>query len=420
MEPAGTNQSSPYRWVIELLLVLSLSMQALVWLAPAPLLDPILADLHLDLARGGLIISVVGALIAVFSLAGAITAEIFGALGSFLLGVWLLALGQMLSGFSHTFAMLIACRIVQGIAIGLIISPPGTFVMRWFPAREWPYLNMINSLCPYIGMTAAFSITPMVYAAAQSSWAAVMREYGYTAVAIAAAWTIFGRNRPRIESARIEPPQEQPERLLLLQVLKMHNVVFMALAAFGAMWAFQLYVGFLPLFYQTYRAMNLADASALTAVFPFSGIFGSIAVGVWSGRAGLRKPFMWPVELFITLSGFLGSVLFTNPGLIRIALIMLGAGSAGSLVANTTLVMELPGMTPELMGSAQALIWSCGFTGAFISPPLGGALADLFGLRAVMLGFLVFQVMEVVFLYLVPETGPRYMRRAEAAAAIRA
>jgi predicted MFS family arabinose efflux permease len=45
--------------------------------------------------------------------------------------------------------------------------------------------------------------------------------------------------------------------------------------------------------------------------------------------------------------------------------------------------------------------------------PLGGALADMFGLRAVMLGFLAFQVMEIVFLYMVPETGPRAARVAE-------
>jgi MFS family permease len=399
-------RASPYRWVIELLLVLALSLQALVWLAPAPLLNPIIADLRVDLARGGLIVSVVGALIAIFSLAGAITAQRLGALGSFLLGVWILAVGQMLSGFIHSFPNLIGCRVMEGIGIGLIISPPGTFVMRWFVPRDWPYLNMVNSLCPYIGMTAAFSVTAPLYAAVGSSWSAVMRNYGYAALAIAIAWTVLGRERPRTGPAAIEAPAGDCERLFILEVLRMRNVVFMALAAFGAMWAFQIYVGFLPLFYQTYRGLSLSEASNLTAVFPLSGIFGSIAVGVLTGRTGLRKPFMWPVELFVTLSGFLGSVLFTRTALIRIALIMLGAGSAGSLVANTTLVMELPGMTPELMGSAQALIWSAGFTGAFISPPLGGALADMFGLRAVMLGFLVFQVMEIVFLYLVPETGP--------------
>jgi MFS family permease len=410
---APERKASPYRWVIELLLVLSLAMQALVWLAPAPLLAPIIADLHVDLARGGLIVSVVGALIAIFSLAGAITAQRLGALGSFLLGAWILALGQILSGFTHSFTVLIGCRVMEGIGIGLIISPPGTFVMRWFAPRDWPYLNMINSLCPYIGMTAAFSLTAPLYAAVGNSWSAVMRNYGYAALAIAIAWTILGREKPRTEAAAFEAPPAEHERLFILEVLRMRNVVFMALAAFGAMWAFQIYVGFLPVFYQTYRGLSLGEASSLTAVFPFSGIFGSIAVGVLTGRTGLRKPFMWPVELFITLTGFLGSVLFANTALIRLALIMLGAGSAGSLVANTTLVMELPAMTPELMGSAQALIWSAGFTGAFISPPLGGALAEMFGLRAVMLGFLVFQVMEIVFLYLVPETGPAAKRIAD-------
>jgi MFS family permease len=400
--------SSPYRWVIEFLLVLSLSIQALVWLAPAPLLDPIIRELGINLASSGLVISVVGACIAIFSLAGAIIAQRLGALRAMLLGLWLMAAGQTASGFVHSFSALVACRVLEGIAIGLIISPPSTLVMQWFGQREWPYINMIGGLCPYIGMTAAFSITPAIYYAAGSSWSGVMRRYGVVTLAIAAAWTVLGRERkPGEIPAVVAEAGAATEPLLLLEVIRMRNVVYMALASFGAMWAFQMYIGFLPLYYQTYRGLSLGAASSLTAVFPSAGIFGALAVGLATGSIGLRKPFMWPVELFITGVGFVGSIVIGNPFLVRVALVMLGAGSAGSLVANTTLVMELPGMTPELMGSAQALIWSAGFTGAFISPPVGGALADVFGLRAVMLAFLAFQLMEVVFLYLVPETGPR-------------
>ncbi|HEY6393830.1 MAG TPA: MFS transporter, partial [Candidatus Binataceae bacterium] len=403
-------EPSPYRWVIEALLVLSLSIQSLVWLAPAPLLDPIIKELHISLADSGLVISVIGACIAIFSMVGSMVAQRLGILHSFMLGIWALAIGQTLSGFAPGFFALIGCRVLEGIGLGLIISPPGALVMQWFQVSEWPYINMINSLCPYIGMTAVFRITAPFYYSLNQSWRGVMLGYGAVTVAIALAWTFLGRERNpemNVGGGLAETADAASESLLLVEALRTRNVLFMALATFGAMWAFQMYIGFLPLFFQTYRGLSLDDASRLTAIFPTAGLVGALAVGFATGPTGLRKPFMWPVELFITLTGFLGSVTLTDSNLLRIALIMLGAGSAGSLVANTTLVMELPGMTPARMGAAQALIWGFGFTGAFISPPLGGALAQVFGLRQVMLGFLIFQVMEVIFLYLVPETGPR-------------
>jgi MFS family permease len=86
-------------------------------------------------------------------------------------------------------------------------------------------------------------------------------------------------------------------------------------------------------------------------------------------------------------------------------LVLVGIGSAGSLVAITTLVMELRGMTPEKMGAALGFVWSVGYAGAFVSPIVGGALAASIGLKNVMLFFLVFQFLPICCMYLLPETG---------------
>jgi len=85
--------------------------------------------------------------------------------------------------------------------------------------------------------------------------------------------------------------------------------------------------------------------------------------------------------------------------------VLVGIGAAGSLAAVTTLVMELPGMTPEKMGVGLAFVWSVGYAGAFVSPIVGGAMAASIGLRNVMLFFLIFQALPIVCMYLLPETG---------------
>jgi len=101
---------------------------------------------------------------------------------------------------------------------------------------------------------------------------------------------------------------------------------------------------------------------------------------------------------------------------IRLSLVLVGIGAAGSLAAITTLLMESPGMNPTRLGAAIGFVWAIGYLGAFISPFLGGALAARIGLRTVMLGFLVFQLLPIVTFYFLPETGPGRARYEIAAA----
>ena len=80
------------------------------------------------------------------------------------------------------------------------------------------------------------------------------------------------------------------------------------------------------------------------------------------------------------------------------------------------MVMELPGMTPTKAGSGLGVVWAAGYTGAFLSPFICGALAGRFGLEAVMVGSLVFGLIAIGGFYMVPETGPGRMPVGAAAA----
>jgi len=161
--------------------------------------------------------------------------------------------------------------------------------------------------------------------------------------------------------------------------------------------------------------MTMLQASLMTQVLPLTGMFSAAIGGIGTGMTGLRKPFTWPVAIS-TLVGCAGAIIFPNPVWIRLSLILVGIGAAGSLAAITTMLMELPGMTPVRVGAAMGFVWAIGYFGAFVSPFLGGALAAHFGLRAVMLSFLVFQLLPIVTMYFLPETGPGKTRYEIAAA----
>ena len=165
-----------------------------------------------------------------------------------------------------------------------------------------------------------------------------------------------------------------------MEVAKMRNVLLIAAGLFGGMWVFQIYTAFLPEFFRTYRGMTLSEASLMTQVLPFTGLFAALGGGIGTGMSGLRKPFTWPIA-FATLVGCAGAIMLPDPMWIRLSLVLVGIGAAGSLAAITTLLMELPGMNPTRVGAAIGFVWAIGYFGAFISPFLGGALAAQIGLR---------------------------------------
>lgn len=395
---------SPYRWVIELLLLLLLTVQSLTWLAPAPILDEIKQGLGITLGSAGLIISIIALCIGIFSILGAVVIEKLGALRCLQIGVWLMALAEIASGFAGSFSVLLLCRVLEGVGFGMVIAPPGALTMEWFGESEWPYINMINFAFAYVGLTAVFRITPTLFAAVDSSWQSVLFDYGIATAGVALLWTILGR-QGTTAPVPTEVENYVASESALIEVMKMRNVLLIAIGLFGGMWVFQLYTAFLPQFFRGFRGMSLAEASLLTQVLPLTGFFAVLAGGFGTALTGLRKPFTWPIAI-LTLVGCFGAIELSNPTWIGLSLVLVGIGSAGSLVAITTLMMELPNMNPTRLGASLGFVWAVGYFGAFLSPVLGGKLAASIGLREVMLGFLAFQILPTVALYFLPETGP--------------
>ncbi len=405
-------ERSAYRWVIEGLIILAASSQTLTWLAPAPLLGPIIKDLHLHLGNAGLIISIIALCIAVFSLLGAVVSEKLGALRSFILGLWLLAIGGILSGYAPNFAALLGCRVIEGVGFGVMIAPPATLVMQWFSVAEWPYMNMLNAVAPFLGLTAAFAVTGPVFVALGADWHRVLLVYGIWTAIVAVLWSVLGRTHPSHAMAA----EGHGGGGSLGEVLAMRGVQLVAIALFFSMWVFQLYSAFLPQFFQTIRAMSLERSGSLTALLPLAGVFAAAGGGVLSGMIGLRRPFTYPMQALLGL-GALGSVACSSPFAIELSLIVLGIGSSAGLSTIFTLIMELPGMSPTRAGTALGIVWAAGYAGAFLSPVVCGALANRMGLESVMMFSLVLMAIPVAAFYLIPETGPGRARLEPAAAA---
>jgi MFS family permease len=320
-----------------------------------------------------------------------------------LTGMWILAMGEILSGCTATFWELMACRVIEGIGYGVCIGPLGAFQMQWFGENEWAYINTLNTVGSSLGIAAVFWITAPAFVALGSSWALVFRYYGFGCAGIALLWTILGRER-RNPAGKTSHAIAARRSSIIGEVIRMRNVILVAIALFTQLCVGQLYTAFLPRYFHLYRGLGLTEASALTAVMPTAGMFAAVVGGLGTGFIRLRKPFLWPIAT-CTLVGCAAAVTLQDPVMIRLALVLVGIGGTGAGTAIVTLVMELPGMTPQKVGTAMAVVWSFAYLGAFLAPLLGGAMAGAIGLRQVMLASLVLTLIQITSMFLLPETG---------------
>ena len=398
------SQASPYRWVIEALLISGLLVQEAIWLAPAPILEPIIKSFNIGLGRAGMLISIIALFIGVFAITSGLVGQRLGIVRSLVLGAWLMGIGGVLSGYTTSYWALFACRAMEGIGFGIIMGPGQALPMQWFPPREWPYINAVNLVCGNISLAVTFAVTAPLYYQLGSSWGATLTFYGVLEVGVAILWTIFGREN-KVATPPATPSSSYNSPTRRLDVLKRTDVLLAAVGIFGGVWTTSLHGAFMPQFFHTHRGLTLTQAGTLAAIPTIAAIAGSLLGGVASGLAGRRRPFTWPLGLFGVCCS-LGTLLI--PRYAGIFTTQLLGGLIGSMVwpVVVTMTMELPEMTPELAHTALACMWGAAFIGGFFAPMIAGAAAQVIGLQASMIIFTLVGLFQLAF-YFIPETARR-------------
>ncbi|WP_213996820.1 CynX/NimT family MFS transporter [Tepidanaerobacter syntrophicus] len=408
MDNKNKETISNYRWIVELFIVFGTAMMSALWLAPSPLLPTIIKDLSINLAQAGMIISIMPLCVALFSTLASFLIEKFGAKIAFAIALLLIGTGGALAILVTAYSNFLLTRLILGIGYAMMTAIPGVLIMTWFPDNEKPFINTINSCLTYVGMTLAFSLTlPLTYRF--GSWQKALATYGFAAITLALLWLAFGREKV-IETSERPNIEEKKHESALRSAIKKREVWYLAIALFGGMWEFQFFTTFLPTFYQQYRQLNAVAASSITSLITISGIIGGLVCGLLMSIIGKRKIFTWPLHTAI-LFGLLGSISFKPGIMLYISVILVGFGAAGWTPALLTIPMELNGMTPSMLGGAYAFIFGLGNAAAFLSPVVGGWLASRIGLNTTLFIFAFSQILPIVFTFLLPETGPRGIKK---------
>jgi cyanate permease len=395
-----------YRFVIEANVCLVRICSGGIWSAAGPLLPLIMASYDINRGTAGWFASISPLAIVLLTAPIGIISTRFSLKKTFAFGAILQAAG-LFTPFCTSFFPLLLTRACYALGAGITFPLIPAIASEWFSARELPLINGIAMAFNSLGSALVFLITIPITNAL--SWESTLTIYGAVALATAAGWMIFGKDRKieKIsEEAERNPAVKSYPELTMRQALTQRSTILLTLATMGC-WALGNSVGtWLPTFYHQVFDMSLENASTITAVMTVVGIGACIAGGILPLRLGRRKPFLIIPGVFMGLSA-LCSVLFDNSAAIYVSVICFGILS--NLFGPTlfTIPFELPGMSPRNAAMVAFVMQIGGNFGNFIAPLIVGYLADATG--SFLPGFIISAAMSLCLLVvglMLPETGP--------------
>jgi MFS family permease len=398
-----TGKLSAWRWMVLTIIVLVQFQIQLVTFAPAAIASPIISSLDLTRTEFGLIMSALNITIVICQVLGSVLVDRAGPRLGLFFGVALLGIGAAVLLGVHDLRLLIVCRVLQGMGIGICYPVMGALIMAWFSKREQPYVNTIFAAVTFLGIGAGMLITVGLFRWSSGSWRRALGSYGVSILATALVWLVIGRNSQEVISAEktsaAGATTKNPDSLS--RALSMPVVWTLILGTFAISWVYNMYFSFVPLFLESGRGISLADANRLASLLPFSGVAGVIAFGVLATRATWRKHLLWTSCAVVILGSI--ALFFGEGEMTKAGLLVAGFGLSGFLPVLNTYIMALPSMTPSLVAAFVVVVNMAIYMAGFIGPlAVGWVSQSSFGLRNTLALFSWIELVAILMFMQLP------------------
>ena len=402
-----------YRWLVMILLLAALMAQPFNNYGVSALYKPIQEGMGLSHTQMGLLSTILGVCLAIFSLFGGPIMANIGIKLQYTIALALMSIGGIGLGLAPTFGLMLLARIVTGIGFGMMFPVKTAVVMKWFPAKERLLMNAITLGSAFVGFFFLFKWIFAIFNMVGNDFRKTLVIIGFIAVGALILWVIFYRDKYKglpEEAFKGEKSKDTKgfDMTLFKEVLKNKYIIFMTLGIVFHYFATDAVSTFLPA-YLTEKFNDHALANGIMAYMPAAGTIAILAAALIAPPLKNRKLFIWPFMVTYML-GTIGVMLSNSPGAIKVFQIVVGASYAGFYPAFTTLCMELPGFTPMKVGVAMGVIFGFGNLSKFLTGVLTGALADSIGLFGAILGVAVVgQILATIFMLMLPESHGKPM-----------
>ena len=226
-----------------------------------------------------------------------------------------------------------------------------------------------------MGQMVATLFSATVFSPMLGGWRNVLFVYAAPLMIIGLLWLTYRGSQPS-QTREATPKSEAPHLLgSLLHVIRIRNVWIIGIVLFSIVGAITGTNGYLPLYL---RGIGWAPAVADGAVTLMlaGALIGTLPVMIFSARSISHKNIV--IISVIAMAACIGLVPLVSGAATWIFIIATGFLRSIPSVLAAVLVLESKEIGHEHAGTAIGLTYTMGMLGAFVFPPLGNSLADIY------------------------------------------
>ncbi|MBV9231642.1 MAG: MFS transporter [Chloroflexi bacterium] len=263
--------------------------------------------------------------------------------------LFLLGLFTFLFSFTNAIIVGLIFQILMGLAAGADYAACVKLVLSWFPLRDRGKAMGLFMTASSLGVTITNAIVPSLLKTFR--WGTVYQIIGFVTIVAGIICFLLLHDGP------ILAQNESKQTPNLAQLLRNRDLIFLALAGFGALWGTWGYAVWANALMVTHYHVSLVQAGFIVALFGIGAIISKPLIGWlsdWLG--GARK-----VPIIIILASFVVMLLIFG-SLSSVTAFEIAAPFLGITAFVYSPLMNT--MVPEVAGRT-AISSSAGITNAF-------------------------------------------------------
>ncbi|MFP3975343.1 MAG: CynX/NimT family MFS transporter [Dehalococcoidia bacterium] len=411
------NPNKPYyKWYI---LMLATAIHGLIAGAERMCLPPLFAEITESLSMSMTQMMTVWAmdpLAGVFvSLGAGLLIDKFGVKRTLAAACFLAGATGALRGLSVDFPSMAVTMFMFGSLVAMMPTLLPKVTAIWFIGRRLALANSILAVGMTGGAMFASLVSATLFSPLLGGWRYVLLLYGIPPILLSVLWFMTAKEpeRSRTQDAKVS---EVPFREAISRVVRIKEVWIIGLVFMGAQGAFNSISGYLPSYLRDIGWDAVSADSALTLLIGMTAV-SSIPMGIISDKLGSRKAVLIPSLFIVAVT--LGAIPFFHGSAIW-ALITVNGLLRGSMYPLlTALVVEQRKVGPRYAGTAIGVVLSLAMVGASFTPPLGTAVAGIYGGGAAILAWAIISIISLGGFFFVKEAPLKPSRSAEPSTELR-
>jgi len=387
-QPPEPHQSQ-YRWLILALLWLLYMGHGLVSRSAAPLVTPMLEDLQMIYSQMGFVLgSWQLTYIAVAIFAG-ILLDRWGIRKSLFAGILVIGLSILLRYVVTGFVTLLLTVALFGLGGPMISIGAPKAIALWFKGKDRGTAVGIYTTGSRIGQMLALGATNgIIMPLTGYSWRLTFACHGVFILSIALLWWLFAKDTPAVPAI-----EKLSTNQLLLKLIRLRNIRIILACGLLIFTVNHGFSNWLPKLLET-RGMT-PTLAGYCAALPLVAGLPSIVLIPRLVPAYFRSRF---VSLLSVLSAISIILIATGVVPLTIGLVIFGIAAPTLLPMSMLILMDLPEVGADHMGSIGGIYFTIAEIGGFLGPLLFGVLVDLTGTFLAGASFLAALGIGIAFL----------------------